>query len=178
MSPQHRVNLVRCSDGRRGTGAFIYALSADENSPALAAFAPQAQPCFPAASNVLALPGGNPIFAATQTERITHYTLLRKVVCQRVPLWKPRFAGVWPHFAFLLVCPIPQNRKKVNAYLPTNPADMHFFFAAPPVPQSEQLCDFSPENSHGLIGIIVDKYSFIGFTFTRCSDIIISDKKG
>ena len=27
---------------------------------------------------------------ATQTERITHYTLLRKVVCQRVPLWKPR----------------------------------------------------------------------------------------
>ena len=29
--------------------------------------------------------------AATPTERITHYTLLRKVVCQmgRCPLWKP-----------------------------------------------------------------------------------------
>ena len=38
--------------------------------------------CFPAASNALALPGGNGIFTATPTERITHYTLLRKVVCQ------------------------------------------------------------------------------------------------
>ena len=42
----------------------------------------QSQPCFPAASNALALPVGNLIFAATPTERITHYTLLRKVVCQ------------------------------------------------------------------------------------------------
>ena len=30
----------------------------------------------------LTLPGGNGIFTATPTERITHYTLLRKVVCQ------------------------------------------------------------------------------------------------
>ena len=44
--------------------------------------ATQAQPCFPAASNALAIPGGNGIFTATPTERITHYTLLRKVVCQ------------------------------------------------------------------------------------------------
>ena len=49
--------------------------------------ATQAQPCFLAASNLaasnaLALPGGNGIFTTTPTERITHYTLLRKVVCQ------------------------------------------------------------------------------------------------
>ena len=44
--------------------------------------ATQSQPCFPAASNALALSGGNGIFTATPTERITHYTLLRKVVCQ------------------------------------------------------------------------------------------------
>ena len=44
--------------------------------------ATQAQPCFPAASNALALPGGNGIFTATPTKRITHYTLLHKVVCQ------------------------------------------------------------------------------------------------
>ena len=44
--------------------------------------ATQAQPCFPAASNALALPSGNLIFTATPTERITHYTLLCKVVCQ------------------------------------------------------------------------------------------------
>ena len=48
-------------------------------------------PCLPAASNALAFPDGNGIFTATPTERITHYTLLRKVVCQmgRCPLWKP-----------------------------------------------------------------------------------------
>ena len=38
-------------------------------------YATQSQPCFPAASNALALPGGNGIFTATPTERITHYTL-------------------------------------------------------------------------------------------------------
>ena len=66
----------------RGTGAFIYALSADENRPALAAPRHTSTACFPAASNALALPSGNLIFTATPTERITHYTLLRKVVCQ------------------------------------------------------------------------------------------------
>ena len=44
--------------------------------------ATQSQPCFPAASNALALPGGNGIFTATPTEHITHYTLRRKAVCQ------------------------------------------------------------------------------------------------
>ena len=80
-----------CPEVRRGTGAFIYALSADETSPALAAFRPASTACFPAASNALALPGGNGIFTATPTVRITHYTLLRKVVCQKglCPLWIP-----------------------------------------------------------------------------------------
>ena len=39
----------------------------------------QSQPCFPAASNAFALPGGNLIFAATPTERITHYTLIHTI---------------------------------------------------------------------------------------------------
>ena len=56
--------------------------------------ATQAQPCFPAASNALVLPGGNGIFTATLTECITHYTLLRKVVYQRDTLWKAYFVGV------------------------------------------------------------------------------------
>ena len=75
----------------RWTEAFIYALSAAEISPLFPASQPQTKPCFPAASNALALPGGNGIFTATPTERITHYTLLRKVVCQmgRCPLWIP-----------------------------------------------------------------------------------------
>ena len=81
-----------CPVVRRGTrdGAFISALSADETSPALAAHATQSQPCFPAVSNALALPGGNGIFAATPTERITHYTLQAKSCAKGKPLWKPR----------------------------------------------------------------------------------------
>ena len=89
--PQLRDTLSTSRSVGRGTGAFIYALSAAEISPLFPAYQPQTKPCFPAASNALALPGGNGIFRATPTERITHYTLLRKVVCQmgRCPLWKP-----------------------------------------------------------------------------------------
>jgi len=75
--------------------------------------ATQAQPGFPAASNALALSGGNGIFTATPTERITHYTLLGKVVCQMgalPPLETPtRKGGTLPlhgaHTAFLVIQP-------------------------------------------------------------------------
>ncbi len=50
----------------------------------------QSQPCFPAVSNALALPGGNGIFTATQTERITHYTLQAKSCAKgQAPLETP-----------------------------------------------------------------------------------------
>ena len=54
-------------------------------------YATQSQPCFPAASNALALPGGNGSFTATPTERITHYTLQAQSCAKwgRCPLWKP-----------------------------------------------------------------------------------------
>ena len=51
--------------------------------------ATQSQPCFPAVSNALALPGGNRIFAATPTERITHYTLQAKSCAKGVPFGNP-----------------------------------------------------------------------------------------
>ena len=51
--------------------------------------ATQSQPCFPAASNPLALPGGNGIFTATPTERITHYTLQAKSCAKGVPFGNP-----------------------------------------------------------------------------------------
>ena len=56
-------------------GAFIYALSADKTSPALAAHTTQSQPCFLAASIPLLSPRRQHHFTATPTERITHYTL-------------------------------------------------------------------------------------------------------
>ena len=52
--------------------------------------ATQSQPRFPAASNALALPGGNGIFTATPTERITHYTLQAKSCAKgQAPLETP-----------------------------------------------------------------------------------------
>ena len=75
----------------QGTGAFIYALSADETSPALAASRHAITALFSCRFKCLALPGGNGIFAATPTERITHYTLQAKSCAKwgRCPLWKP-----------------------------------------------------------------------------------------
>lgn len=73
----HKFGTI-CLEVRRRTRAFIYALSADETSPLFSASQPLTKPCFPAASNVLAIPRGNLIFAATPTERITHYTLQAK----------------------------------------------------------------------------------------------------
>ena len=66
----------------RGTGLSYTPCLLMKTDLRLRLHATQAQHCFPAASNALALPGGNGIFTATPTERITHYTLLRKVVCQ------------------------------------------------------------------------------------------------
>ena len=80
--PQLRDTLSTSRSVGRGTGAFIYALSADETSPALAAPRHAITALFSCRKNALALSGGNGIFTATPTERITHYTLLRKVVCQ------------------------------------------------------------------------------------------------
>ena len=56
----------------------------------------QSQPCFPAASNALARPGGNLIFAATPTERITHYTLRAKSCAKgQAPLETPDNKTGW-----------------------------------------------------------------------------------
>ena len=73
-----RDTLSTSRSAGRGPGAFIYALSADETSPALAASRHTITALFSCRENALALPGGNGIFTATLTERITHYTLQAK----------------------------------------------------------------------------------------------------
>ena len=80
-------HFVHKSERRTRDGGFHILCLLMKPDLRLRLHATQAQPCFLAASNLaasnaLALPGGNGIFTATPTERITHYTLLRKVVCQ------------------------------------------------------------------------------------------------
>ena len=81
-----------CPEVRRGTREGLSYTPCLLTKPALRLrlHDTQSQPCFPAASNALARPGGNLIFAATPTERITHYTLRAKSCAKGVPLWKPR----------------------------------------------------------------------------------------
>ena len=76
--PQLRDTLSTSRSAGQRTGAFIYLPPFSENSPIFCSFPfAKIQPVF-----LPPLPGGNGIFTATPTERITHYTLLRKVVCQ------------------------------------------------------------------------------------------------
>ena len=82
MWPQVRDILSRSPAWDKGRGLPYTPCLLAKPVLRLRLHATQSQPCFPAASNALALPGGNGIFTATPTERITHYTLLRKVVCQ------------------------------------------------------------------------------------------------
>ncbi len=102
-------HFVHKSERRTMNGGFSYTpCLLMKTDLRLRLHATQAQPCFPAASNALALPGGNGIFTATPTKRITHYTLLHKVVCQMgalPPLETPtRKGGMLPlhgaHTAF------------------------------------------------------------------------------
>ena len=89
--PQLRDTLSTSRSVGRGTGLSYTPSLLLKPDLCLRLYATQAQPCFPAASNALALPGGNGIFTATPTERITHYTLLCKSCAKwgRCPLWKP-----------------------------------------------------------------------------------------
>ena len=106
--PQVRDILSRSPAWDKGRGLSYTPSLLLKPDLCLRLYATQAQPCFPAASNALALPGGNGIFTTTPTERITHYTLLRKVVCQMgalPPLETPtRKGGMLPlhgaHTAF------------------------------------------------------------------------------
>ena len=119
--PQLRDTLSTSRSVGRGTGAFIYALSADETRPALAAPRHSSTALFSCHFKCLTLPGGNGIFTATPTERITHYTLLRKVVCQM---------GALP--------PLETPQEKAVCYPPPRGAYRLFLLSSPPAVSVEQ----------------------------------------
>ena len=119
--PQLRDTLsTRQSVGGR-TGRSYTPCLLSKTDLRLRLHATQAQHCFPAASNALALPGGNGIFTATPTERITHYTLLRKVVCQ--------MGGV---------APFGNPHKKRRYATPPRGAYRLFLLSSPPAVSVEQ----------------------------------------
>ena len=78
VSPQVRDTLSRSPAWNEGRGLSYTPCLLMKPTLCLRLHATQTQPCFPAASNALALSGGNGIFTATPTERITLYTLQAK----------------------------------------------------------------------------------------------------
>ena len=74
----------------RGTGTFIYALSADETSPALAAPRHAITTLFSCCFKRLCPPRRQPYFRSNADRAYNTLHFASKVVCQRVPLWKPR----------------------------------------------------------------------------------------
>ena len=85
---------------------------------------------FPAsASGVQTAPP--PASPASRASRYNTLHLASKVVCQRVPLWKPGFVGVWPQIAFPRLCPHPSKTQRSGAHQPVGWADVCRFFVRP-----------------------------------------------
>ena len=74
----------------RGTGAFIYALSADETTPALAAPRHTSTALFSCRFKCPCPPRRQRHFHGNADRAYNTLHFASKVVCQRVPLWKPR----------------------------------------------------------------------------------------
>ena len=89
--PQLRDTLSTSRSAGQRTGAFIYLPPFSENSPIFCSFPfAKIQPVF-LPEQTGRIKHRPPFPPSATTAGITHYTLLRKVVCQmgRCPLWKP-----------------------------------------------------------------------------------------
>ena len=82
-------HFVTKSSVERGTGAFIYALSADETNPVLAAPRHTITVLFSCCFKCACPSGRQPHFRSNADRAYNTLHFASKVVCQRVPLWKP-----------------------------------------------------------------------------------------
>ena len=115
--PQLRDILSTSRSVGRGTGAFIYALSADETRDVLAAPRHTITALFFCRFKCPRPPRRQPHFHSNADRAYNTLHLASKVMCQRggasPPLETPGFVGAWPQIAFLHLCPHPiQNPKK------------------------------------------------------------------
>ena len=87
--PQLRDTLSTSWSVGQETGAFIYALSADENRPALAAPRHTSTALFSCRFKCPCPPRRQRHFHGNADRAYNTLHFASKVVCQRVPLWKP-----------------------------------------------------------------------------------------
>ena len=86
----------------RGTGAFIYALSADETSPALAAPRHAITALFSCCFKCPCPTRRQPHFRSNADRAYNTLHFASKVVCQRDTLWKPRTTKQAEYLALFL----------------------------------------------------------------------------
>ena len=89
MSTSSKHFVPKSGMGRR-TGVFIYALSAEETSLALAAPRHAITALFSCRFKCPCPPWWQPHFRSNADRAYNTLHFASKVVCQRVPLWKPR----------------------------------------------------------------------------------------
>ena len=97
----------------RGTGAFIYALSADETSPALAAPRHAITALFSCCFKCPCPTRRQPHFRSNADRAYNTLHFASKVVCQRDTLWKPYFVGACSHTSSKM-----QNKRLQSAAKP------------------------------------------------------------
>ena len=104
-----------CPEVRRRTrdGAFIYALSADETSPALAAPRHAITALFSCRFKCPCPPRWQPHFRSNADRAYNTLHFASKVVCQRDTLWKPYFVGACSHTSSKM-----QNKRLQSAAKP------------------------------------------------------------
>ena len=90
-------HFVLKSGVERETGAFIYALSADETNPVFAAPRHTITALFSCCFKCSCPPGWQPHFRSNADRAYNTLHFASKVVCQRGTLWKPYFVGVCSH---------------------------------------------------------------------------------
>ena len=96
-APTSLGHFVPKSGVGRGTGAFIYALSADESSPALAAPRHAITALFSCCFKCACPTRRQPHFHSNADRAYNTLHFASKVVCQRGTLWKPYFVVVCSH---------------------------------------------------------------------------------
>ena len=90
-------HFVTKSSVERGTGDFIYALSADETTPVFAAPRHTITALLSCCFKCPCPPGWQSHFRSNADRAYNTLHFASKVVCQRGTLWKPYFVVVYSH---------------------------------------------------------------------------------
>ena len=110
---KHIISKAAIRQNECKSHIFIYALSADETSPALAAPRHAITALLSCCFKCPCPPGWQPHFRSNADRAYNTLHFASKVVCQRDTLWKPFFVGMCSHTSSKM-----QNKRSQSAVKP------------------------------------------------------------